>query len=385
MPLDDSDDAKWIYHAHTEAKHEVLSKYLTPWTNKLTRYNERAYQPNRIRIVDAFAGRAKYSDIEQGAKPYELEHISTPVEIPGSPQIILDRLTDRADEYSEAEVVFIEADQENYDILSNVLEETAGYSSKIKVNSVHGRFENEALNVIEATDGSDFPTFFFIDPFGFKSLDYDVITEIGSTPQFEFLITFMARDMNRFLSSEDHEQALDRVFGTDMWRSEVDKYATDNWEPLVEYYTTRLEEEGPSSTFEYLITEADSTRTVYYLVFGTNHSEGMHTMREVMSHCGTGSFAYAPKHPEYDRQQQQLFGGVEVTKNFLMDRFSGYRISFSEMVRTCSEEEKYRDETEADYRDAIHELEEEDKISVKRISSSETGIQGMDLIDFPEN
>lgn len=72
-----------------------------------------------------------------------------------------------------------------------------------------------------ATDGSDCPTFFFIDPFGFKSLDYDVISRIGSTPQFELLITFMSRDMNRFLEVEDHQEALTTVFGTPNWRTDL--------------------------------------------------------------------------------------------------------------------------------------------------------------------
>lgn len=150
----------------------------------------------------------------------------------------------------------------------------------------------------------------------------------------------------------------------------------------MEFYTEQLEANGPSKTFEYLITEPDTRQTVYYLVYGTNHTNGLHTMREVMNTCGTGRFAYAPKHPEYDRTQSTLFAGSESTKQFLLDRFAEYRIPFNDLVETCSEERPYQDETASDYRDAIRDLEQEGTIKVIRITSAETGIQGNDLIDF---
>lgn len=315
MPLEDHDDEKWVYRDHTAAKHEVLGKYLTPWTNKLTAYNERVGQYNKIRIVDCFAGRGSYIRAED-AEPYELEHIDTEVDIPGSPLIILDRMTDRSGEFTRAECEFIEYNDENLEILRGNLESLSGIGENVHFNCHHGTFQDKVLDAVESTDGNDCPTFFFIDPFGFQSLDYDVITKIGSTPQFEFLITFMARDINRFFEVENHNEAIRTVFGGDNFRQGVSNYDPNNWEALVEYYTDRLEEEGPEHTFEYLITEPDTRQTVYYLVFGTNHPNGLTTMREVMHHCGTGGFAYAPRHPEHNREQTGLgtFAGGDNTR-----------------------------------------------------------------------
>jgi len=384
MPLADDDDEKWIYRPHTAVKHEVLGKYLNPWVNHLTSYNHSARDENKVRVVDCFAGRGSYVASE-GTDPLDLEYVSTPADIPGSPQLILDRLTNRSDQFDSAECVFIEADPENYATLSNTLDETTGYADSISVNSVEGEFQKEILDLVDETDGSDCPTFFFIDPFGFKSLDYDVISEIGSTPRFEFLITFMSRDMNRFLESPDHEEALSNVFGNQSWREEIEDYNSDNWEPLVDYYTDRLEEEGLKETFEYMITEPETTQTVYYLVFGTNHSSGLHLMREVMSYCGTGKFAYAPKQPEYNQEQTRLFGGKQATKEFLQDRFEEYIVTFDKLVEICVDERRYKDATESDYREALRELEEEGEVDIQRITSKKTGIQGSDLIDFHES
>jgi three-Cys-motif partner protein len=383
MPLSDDDDDKWVYRPHTAAKHEVLGKYLIPWANKLTSYNLAAGNPNKLRVVDCFAGRGSYVETAD-TDPIDLEFVSTPAEIPGSPQLILDRLTNRSDQFDSAECVFIEANETNYDILSETIENTTGYADNISIECKHGEFQKTVLDVADNLDGSDCPTFFFIDPFGFSSLDYDVVTKIGSTPQFEFLITFMSRDMNRFLESEDHEAALNRVFGNESWSEEIGEYDSTNWVPLVEYYTDRLETNGPKQTFEYMITEPETTQTVYYLVYGTNHTEGLKTMREVMSYCGTGKFAYAPKQPEYDRNQMRL-GGGSGTKEFLKDRFEEYIVTFEKLVEICTEERRYQDATESDYREALRELEEAGEVDIQRITSKETGIQGSDLIDFHES
>lgn len=374
--LDDADDDKWIYREHTAAKHEVYQKYLTPWTYKLSSFSD------KLRVVDCFAGRGSYVSSD-GSPPVELECISTPAEYPGSPQIILDRLTKHSDKFSEAEAVFIENDPENFDYLSENVYDSEGVASNVNRECIHGKFQETVLDVVEATDGSDCPTLFLIDPFGFKSLDYEVVTEISSTPQFEVLITFMSRDINRFFEVEYHQDAIETVFGNRSFHEEVSEFDAENWVPLVEYYTHRLEENGPELTFEYLITEPDTQQTVYYLVFGTNHGEGLKVMREVMQTCGTGSFGYAPMHPEHDRKQVGLgsFGNTG-TKDFLLQNFSDMRVEFNRLMQLCAEVRKYGDEVESDYRTAVKELEEENKVKVIRNGSAETGVGRGDLIDF---
>jgi len=378
MVLDDDADEKWRYREHTAAKHEVYRKYLTPWTNKLGKFN-------KIRVVDCFAGRGSYVEAVD-CSPLEMEFIDTPAEIPGSPQIILDRLTARSQQFEEAECFFIEDNDENFKCLKENIDNTTGVASNVNKKCVNGKFQNKVLDVVESTDGNDCPTLFFIDPFGFKALDYDVITEIGSTPQFEFLITFMARDINRFFEVEYHEEAIEGIFGNSAYEEEISEYNEENWEPLVEYYTDRLEENGPKHTFEYLITEPDTRQTVYYLVFGSNHPNGLKTMREVMHYCGTGDFGYAPMHVEHDRNQTGLaqFGNTrDSTKSFLLNNFSDFKIEFEKLVEECSEVRKYGG-VESDYRKAIQELEKEGKVEVTRIESEPggVGVQRGDLIDF---
>lgn len=357
MVLDDDDDDKWVYDEKTKAKHEVYQKYLTPWTYRLAKKN----QGKKIRVVDCFAGRGFYVDTED-CGPINLECIETPADFPGSPQIILDRLTKHSDKFSEAEVVLIENNDNNYSDLNQTISDTSGIATNVNINMYNGKFQDKVYDAVNAFDGSDCPTMFFIDPFGFKSLEYDVVTEISSTPQFDTLITFMARDINRFLENPQHEDAIRNVFNDENFRQNVGEYSANNWEPLVEYYTDRLEEDGTEYTFEYLITEPDTLQTVYYLVFGSNHPMGLKTAKDVMKNCGTGSFGYAPKDPEHDRSQRTIgrfSSGIESTKSYLMEKFPEHRIEFNRMCQKCYEDRKYDDDTEKEYRKAIKELERE--------------------------
>ena len=379
MVLDDDDDEKWRYREHTAAKHEVYQKYLTPWTYKLSSFN------NRLRVVDCFAGRGEYVEAVD-CEGVQLEEIDTPTDLPGSPQIILDRLTAHNDKFFEAECIFIEDNKTNYGILEDNLQQTSGVARNVKPQCVNGKFQEEVLDLVE-TDGTDCPTLFFIDPFGFKALDYEVITEIGSTDQFEFLITFMQRDINRFLENELHQDSIETVFNRSDVPEKVDGYNADNWGDLVEFYTDCLEEEGPEHTFEYLITEPDTRQTVYYLVFGSNHPNGLKVMRELMQTCGTGNFGYAPKRREHTREQADLAGfggGSSLPKSFLLDNFSEHRIEFGNLIEKCSEIRKYDQAVESDYRKAVKELESEGKLDVIRRTSKHggKGVQKGDLIDF---
>ena len=58
------------------------------------------------------------------------------------------------------------------------------------------------------------PSVFFVDPFGFGGVPFEVIKDILSIPRTEVFITFMYCDINRFLESPAAQAALNELFGT---------------------------------------------------------------------------------------------------------------------------------------------------------------------------
>jgi len=383
LVLDDDDPEKWEYDSHTKAKHEVIKKYIQPWTYKLAKYNKKSGQKNKLRIFDCFAGRGEYVEDRSSVEGYNLPNLDIDVEYPGSPLIILDRIIEHQDKYEEFDLVLMEKKKNNFQNLESIIEETR-IPEKINLLKKQGDYRDLIGDMIKKTGGENFPTLLFLDPFGFKALDYDLISDLVSTRLFETLITFMARDMKRFLDSEKHQSALNNVFGEEDWREKIDNYDGENWEPLVDYYVDILSEAGAKHHFEYMICEPDSKKTIYYLVHTSNNIQGKRTFREVTSRCGTGNFAYAPRLPKYDRDQTKLIGGgKDFLKKEILPQFEEFRIPWNRLCEEVIEGEfAYEDFNESDLRCAVKELEENGDITIKRLTSKQDGVQKFDLIDF---
>lgn len=382
--LGDSDDDKWGYAGHTKAKHEILKYYLDPWTRKL------GSSARKLRVFDCFAGRGRYVD-RGNTSPIKLENISADAEVPGSPLIILDLLVERSSKLPDVECVFIEDNDENHHELQNVLKNVEKLPSNIEYTTKNESFQNTIFQLITETGGWNIPTFFFIDPFGFKDLDYSTITKIGASQGFEILITLMAKELIRWQDVDAHQESFRILYGTDNWKDELESFEPEHWDDKeVEYYCSRLEENGPNETVAYLVTRKESREMIYYLVFGTNHIDGLKIMRDSMQHCGTGRFAYAPKRKGFDRDQTSLFSATkrsrdERIKTLLLNIFEGREISFDKLIAVCTRgEQKYSEFREKHYRSALKELEEEGIVEVERETSKTTrGLSGQDKISFP--
>ncbi|MBZ6494235.1 three-Cys-motif partner protein TcmP [Natrinema longum] len=380
VKADDSDE-KWEgYQGHTRAKHELLRYYLGPWLKKLGNGS------TKLRIFDCFSGRGDYQSTDS-VDPIKLKETETPADIPGSPQIILDRAVEFS-HLTEIECVFIEKMEKNADHLRGNLPDKADLPNSVSYDVVEGKFQDVTKNQISLRGGWNIPTFFFIDPYGYSQLEYDLLTDISSTKGFEVLINMMASEVIRWQDVDKHQDALMKPFGTESWREELEEYIPDQLEHKeVGYYCKRLKENGPDETLAYLVTEEDSTAMKYYLVFGTNHPDGLEIMREGMQKCGPGKFAYAPHRDDIAQDQSGLeqFLGNKVREK-LLTLFSGQEIAFNDIIRQYVVEEKRSAYRRKDIRDELKQMEEEGLIEVSRVTSkTQNGLGGDDKISFSKD
>ncbi|QCC57857.1 three-Cys-motif partner protein TcmP [Natrinema thermotolerans] len=377
----DDADEKWEqYYGHTRAKHQLLRYYLGPWMRKLG--------PNfpKIRVFDCFAGRGEY-DANSDTSPIELTEIETSTDIPGSPQIILDRAVEHSAISENIECVFIEKTGKNARILRDNLPARRTLPDNISYKVVEGRFQDVTKEQVKKSGGWNLPAFFFIDPYGYSQIEYDLITDLSCRSGHEILINLMASEVIRWQDVDKHQDALKKPFGTDNWREELENYEPDHLEHReVGYYCERLQENGPNETLAYLVTEEDSTAMKYYLVFGTNKSDGLEIMREGMRSCGPGKFAYAPHREDIANDQSGLdqFYGNKVREK-LLDLFSGETMPFDDLIKEYVVEEKRSAYRRKDIRSELKDMEDEDLIDVTRVTSkTERGLGGHDIISFPD-
>lgn len=357
----DSAPEKWIYREHTRVKHNILKKYLQPWLIILGTNHP------RLCYFDGFAGRGEYED---GS--------------PGSPLIAMEIAEEllRKNRVKEVVPIFIEKDPDNFANLEKVIKANKSRFPNVREPILkRDEFRNVISGVIEKVGLKLAPSFFFIDPFGFKGVPFSTVKDILSIPRTEIFFTFMARDINRFLTLGDLEFAFDELFGTYEWRSLKDEQVREK--SLMELYIQQLRQETVAKySWAFRVCADERIQTTYYLIHGTGNFKGLQIMKDIMYREGAaGMFAYLGPADCTVRAQMKLFDdSILSLKGFLLERFKGRTMTYNKVL-----EESYMDTPLIDkhYREALKDLEKEWKISIQRVSSrTERGLRGVDEITF---
>jgi len=261
--LADDHPRKWEYSEHTRAKHEILTRYLGAWYSILGSSRAR-----RLVILDGFAGRAQYTGGESG-----------------SPVLIYEAAV-RAIERGVAQQISIlcsEANPFNFASLEAVKSRLPPCGG-VEIRTQQQEFAVAAMPVAKwlAEQRGTIPTFALVDPFGFTGVPLAVIRALMSVDHVEVLLTFMARDMSRFLTLDTAEETLDEFFGGDVWRACVDPDEEARTEGLLLRYRDVVRPDIALYATPFRVFEDERQTTLYYLVHLTNHPLGMRRMKEAM-------------------------------------------------------------------------------------------------------
>jgi len=305
-----------------------------------------------------------------------------------------DRNSDLFDEFL---CTFVELDGNNYDdLVSEVEKKEDSCDDVVEVIHRNAAFEDVIEEMIDDLgDKTILPSFFFIDPFGYNSMPFETVSDILNLRDegVEVFLTFMVRDIRRFLQNEGHENSITRILGTDEWK-DINSDAENKEEEILKIYERQLEKEaGVDYAWPFEMKMPERSETVYYLIHATNHFKGFKIMKDVMFKEGAeDKFAYlGPDHYAYDSAQQSLFESTETEDNrvselasFLFERFDGERLKFWDIMKRTYKE---TDLIEKHYRSAIYSLEEEQKAKIHnfgddRENSTENGLDKDDEVTF---
>ena len=386
-PKRDDHPDKWEYQQHTRAKHDVLHYYLKIWTSIVSNENY------PLRIFDCFAGRGGYYEAE-GVDPKKLDNISTDTKIPGSPQIIMNAVSEHSDKFESAECYFLEPNRNNRNDLETNLEKTET-PDNVNPYVKDAKFPDDIPSLIRRSGGKEGFAFFFIDPYNIKYLDYVTITDIASFSNwsggFECLITLMTGQLIRWQDSRAHQKGYENLFGTPNWQNELEKYQPEQLETReAEYYCQRLMESGPEYTLAYMTTEGESRKLKYHLVFTTNSEDGLEYMRESMYHQGTNyALAFAPHRAEASFKQTGIdqftpsgkLSEKDLAKSHLLARFEGETMGFDEVVSGAIAERPYAESRRPDYRQYLKDLHAEGEVEIPQ--RDDNALKEDWLIHFP--
>lgn len=241
----------------SKMKDRIIGWYLIPYITKVKQFNK------KIVIVDGFAGTGFYKDGTEG-----------------SPIIICKILEERANSIgAEAVGIFIEKDPKCFKELEKNLKI---YEDKKLAVTLHGDFKELALKIIELASQS--PTFFYIDPFGIKGLEYEHLKKIFEKVKIsstEVLVRFDCGALLR-IASAGYELA-DKVMGGNYYRKILEGRSlekAEKEEKIVHLYKSLY-----SEYFEYVgfcpVMYKEQTAK-YYLIFATSKFDGIKLMNNQM-------------------------------------------------------------------------------------------------------
>jgi len=254
----------------SEIKHRLLGKYLVPYCFKLGSWNKEIF------YVDGFAGKGKYED---GAR--------------GSPLIAADHAKRFKAEQRKFRLRCINVEQ-NKAYFEELCSHTSELEEKGLVFNFRGKFEDKIERILDVI--KNFPTFFFIDPFGLSPIKFNVLKPIlereAST---ELLINFSLKGLQRLAgnldactiteraqkSAETKVSVLSQVLNTSkwigIWRSEPKREKRE--QEILSLYKDNLHSYF-EHVYSYPIRKTVRSHPKYFLVFASRHFDAVELMND---------------------------------------------------------------------------------------------------------
>ncbi len=371
MTLPDSAPDKWIMHEHTKVKLELLEKYLRGWIPILGKWH------TRVLYVDGFAGRGQYSEEDGGSAKIT----------DGSPIRAMRVAQSLKQRVREFVAIFIERNMDNYVNLRKTVLEEQSRCPDVRPTVIHGEFAEEigkTLDQLDKQGQSLAPAFFFVDPFGFGGVPFEIIKRIMSNRYAEVFLTFMSRDLNRFINSPSHASTLDELFGTPQWRTLANLPDERRQERLVELYGRQLTKDaGVQYVWPFKVSHTEYRHVFYHLLHASNHFKALMLMKTIMHGQGAaGTFTYfGPEEVTLGKDQTRLLSSeLAELKETLLAKFKGSEVSFEDVMKRTWET-RY---IEKEYRAALKQLKTEGRVKIRPVSSkTEEGLKDDDSITFP--
>lgn len=255
-------DITWKLDPHTKAKHIILKRYLDAWFPILANARK-----GGLLYIDGFCGPGSYKDGEDG-----------------SPLIALKSAVQQQTWLNERVLFwFLDGRLDRVEHLRKKIAEIS-LPANFEVISDHGEFDKKLPEVLRQFDDSrcaTFPTFAFVDPFGFKGIPFSLIADLLKRPQCEVLINFMVEPINRWIE-HPNEAVVDHIrdaFGTD----DCVKVARESSDPFIDLRDLYTEQLMTVAKFvRHFEMRNKQNKPLYFLFFASNNAKGHLKMKEAM-------------------------------------------------------------------------------------------------------
>ncbi len=327
-------------------KAEIVSKYFWSWAKIIMPWAK----DGKIAYVDLFAGRGRYED---GAKSTPLLVLETAIKDKKMREMLV--------------TIFNDVDENSSRSLDTEIKALPGIDLlKYKPQVYSREVGSEIVQMFQQM--RLIPTFFFVDPWGYKGLSLKLINSVLKNWGCDCIFFFNYNRINMGLSNELVKTHMDALFGeqrAEMLRQKLEPLTTFQRElTIVEELAEALKEMGGRFVLPFGFKNDNGSRTTHHLIFVSKNATAYKVMKEIManessaSNQGIVSFEYSPA----DARQPLLFELVrpldELEDSLLID-FAGRSVTLEEVY---DEHNVGKPFILKNYKDALKNLETHNKI-----------------------
>lgn len=332
----------------SQIKARIVQKYFWAWANVIKPTAKT--HGNRIAYIDLFAGPGRYDD---GTLSTPLMVLQKAIEDPDMRGMLVTLFNDRNPDS-------VGRLQKEIDALAGIskLRYQPQVSNEVVGQEIAKKFE--ALRLV--------PTFFFVDPWGYKGLSLRLINSVLQNWGCDCVFFFNYNRVNMGMGNQSVKEHMNALFGTDRaddLRAELVGLKPAEREQLIlEELSSSLKEMGAAYVLPFTFKNESGNRTSHHLVFATKHFKGYEIMKEIMAkesseeHQGVPSFEYSPASERFPLLSE-LARPLDQLGDMLLKHFAGETVRMEDVYMRHSVGRPY---IRRNYKRALAALESEGKI-----------------------
>lgn len=312
----------YLNREQSEAKHEILARYLIPFANKILRTWD------SLDFIDAFSGpwnnrdKDNLSDTSIGISLKILQSVA--------------RKLDHSPSNKKVRCIFNECNPKSYNLLREFVDSNKHRYPLLKIETFQGKFTDNA-DIIKKSANHTFQLL-FIDPTGYTGLPPDTIAKFKGRSS-EVIINFMRSFINRFATNnhEHAENSLISLLGNERAQRLLSKEISI--EEIEDEYLNMLRRDlGFKYAGHSQIHNPNKDEINFNLTYATHHFEGMEVMRST-EYKALSEYDKKRFEKKQSTDQLPLFGDLTIEGPYLRTRKEHLQKA-PEIIKRALEEQK---------------------------------------------
>lgn len=352
----------------SQVKARIIADYFSRWAQIiLNTQKKNPRHSQRMAYIDLFAGPGRYDDQSK----------STPL-------LVLETILADSELANRTLTLFNDKDAENIESLKDAIGSLENIE-KLKHKPVF--YNSEVGEEIAEMFKSKqiIPTFFFVDPWGYKGLSLKLVASIVKDWGCDCVFFLNYNRVNMGINNEAVKPHMISLFGEDRLNTlqqECEGKSPEEREKIViKALCIALENQGSQYVLPFRFKNVDGTRTSHYLVFLSKHFRGYDNMKTIMFKessekvGGVASYEYNPLdiHSKQGSLFDALLSPLDELKNMLTTQYAGKTIRFDELYEEHSVNTPY---IKNNYKEVCKALLEEGKITAVHVDTGKTPRKG---------